>query len=106
MHILIANFRPNGVSYELLVAVSVESAAFINEMPGFIEKTHLWDEETQMTGGVYKFKDKASVDAYLASDFWVQGTSDPSFQKDSVRTFAALEEATHLTHGFREVAVG
>ena len=67
-------------------------------MPGFIEKTYLWGQETQTTGGVYKFRDKASIDAYLASDFWSEIYSTPEFADMTVRTFAVLEDATRLTH--------
>jgi hypothetical protein len=105
MHILIVNFKLNGPTYEQLLESARDSAAPINAMQGFIEKSYLWDADTNTTGGVYKFQDKASVDAYLASDFWAEVCSNSLFTDMTVRQFSVLEEASRLTNGIAEVAV-
>ncbi|MGE0601151.1 MAG: YdhR family protein [Dehalococcoidia bacterium] len=99
MNILIANFNYEGMSEAEAIASSTELAPHFANIPGCLEKTWLIDPEVRSAGGVYKFTDRASLDAYLASDLWNAVKSNPHFANLTTRVYGVMEEATRITHG-------
>lgn len=63
MNVLFANFTYSSSDADMQTE-AVESAAFIREVPGCLEKAYIIDPEVKRVGGVYKFADRASVEGY------------------------------------------
>jgi hypothetical protein len=68
-------------------------------LPGLLSKVWLADAVTNTYGGIYTFKDKQSVDAYLKSDLFKALTSNANLTNVSSRAFAVLEKPTEITRG-------
>jgi hypothetical protein len=98
MHVMIATFNYS-LSDADLRATAETLAPHFADIPGCFEKTWLLDVATSTSGGVYKFRDRASVEAYLASDLWKGVESTPQFTNLTVRIYEAMERPTGVTHG-------
>jgi hypothetical protein len=98
MNILIAQFNYTMETAEL-DAVAREIAPAFSDIPGCFEKTWLIDPGAKVAGGVYKFRDRQAVDAYLASDLWKGVESNPGFTNIVTRVFGVMEGPTEVTHG-------
>lgn len=99
MNILIAHFGYRDMSEAELLATATELAPNFAAIPGCIEKTWLIDPQAQTAGGVYKFRDRASIDAYLASELWKGVLSTAQFVNVITQVHGVMEEATRITHG-------
>lgn len=98
MHILIAQFNYSLTEPELR-ATADQLAPNFADIPGCLEKTWLIDAATSTCGGVYKFRDEDSVDAYLASPLWEGVKSTPQFSNLTTRVFGVLQRASEITGG-------
>jgi hypothetical protein len=98
MHILIAQFTYTMEDDELLATAETIAPAFA-EIPGCFEKTWLIDTGSKTAGGVYKFRDEAAAEAYLASELWDGVKSNPQFVHLVTRTFGVMERPTEITGG-------
>jgi hypothetical protein len=52
-----------------------------------------------MLGGLYTFRDQASVDGYLAGPIVAALTSDPTFSDFRLEQYDVLENLSAITHG-------
>ena len=98
MHILIAEFSYSLTEAQLL-ATAEQLAPNFSAIPGCYEKTWLIDAATSTAGGVYKFRDEASLRAYLAAPLWKGVESTPQFTNLTTRVFGVMDAATRVTHG-------
>jgi hypothetical protein len=103
MNVLVIQFRYTMPTASLLESLPGLAPAFA-AIPGCFEKTWLHDEEKKLAGGVYKFRDGAALEAYLASALWKGVESNPGFEAFDVRTFEVPEEATAITGGLPALA--
>lgn len=104
MNVLIVEFGLTGMTAEELIAASPSLAPDFANIPGCLEKTWLADESSDSYGGVYKFRDRESLDAYVASELFEGVRSNPAFTNVKARVFDVMERATEITHGLPEGA--
>ncbi len=106
MQILIVNFQLAGMTHDELEAVATEHGpVFGGQVPGLYEKVFLSDPATGTYGGVYKFVDRAALDAYLGGEIWAGVKASPHFVNLSALTFGVIEAPTRAAHGYPAVAV-
>lgn len=105
MQILIVNFQLNGMSHEEIAHEAAKyGPVFGKDIPGLHEKVFLSDPETGTYGGVYKFEDRASLDAYLAGEIWTMVQTDPTYANVTAKIFGVFEEPTRAAHGYPAAA--
>jgi len=103
VNILVVQFRYPMPEADLMAAIPGLAPAFA-DIPGCYEKTWLHDGAKGLAGGVYKFRDRAALDAYLASDLWKGVESNFGFHDFDLRVFDVLEDATEITRGMPTLA--
>ena len=100
MHVLIVTFGLEGITEaEYYRGCDQEAPAFA-EIPGLVAKVWLADPPTNTYGGVYTFRDQASLDAYLASELFRSIGETPGLAGVTAQRFAVLEGPTRVTHGW------
>jgi hypothetical protein len=104
MQILIVEFGIVGMTGEELEAGAADLAPAFADIPGCFEKTWLTDPDSNTYGGVYKFRDRAALDAYLASELFEGVRTNPAFTNVTARTFGVMEQPTAITHGMPAAA--
>jgi len=106
VQILIVNFQLKGMSHDELAQMADEfGPVFGSQVPGLHEKVFLSDPSTGTYGGVYKFRDTAALEGYLASDIWAGVKGDARFVSLTARSFGVFEGATRAAHGMPQPAV-
>lgn len=79
-------------------------AAPIADVPGLIWKVWTLNEAESEAGGVYLFRDAASLQGYLDGLIVAQIVSNPALSDFSLKTFDVMEAQTRVTRGpVREV---
>lgn len=105
MNVMLATFKYQGMSEAELRATCDELAPNFAHIPGCFEKTWLVGPGGEpLCGGIYKFRDRASIDAYVASDLWKGVESTPQFSDFEVRVFDVMDGATAVTGGIPAAA--
>jgi hypothetical protein len=104
MDVLIVEFGIVGMAGEELEAGAADLAPAFATIPGCFEKTWLADPSSNTYGGFYKFRDRAALDAYLASELFAGVKSNPSFTNVTTRAFGVMERPTEITHGLPQAA--
>jgi hypothetical protein len=104
MQVLIVEFGIVGLTGEELEAGAIDLAPAFADIPGCFEKTWLTDPVSNTYGGVYKFRDRAALDAYLASELYDGVKSNPAFTNVRARAFGVMERPTAITHGLPRAA--
>ena len=99
MHVLIAHFNYEGMTEQEFLVTAKDLAPNFASIPGCFEKTWLIDAGKQTAGGVYKFRDRQSIDAYLASELWAGVKSTPEFTNLVTEIHGVMEDATTITNG-------
>ena len=105
MQVLIVEFGLSGITAEELEAGAPDLAPAFAAIPGCIEKTWLSEPASNTFGGVYKFEDRAALDAYLASELFASVQSNPAFTNVKARAFGVMARATEITRGMPGVPV-
>lgn len=104
MHVQIVNFRLKGMTRaqyeELCDAVAPGLASFA----GLISKVWLCDEATNTYGGVYLWRDRAAMEAFLRSDIFRAVATNPKLAEITSRDFGVLERPSAVTHVLGAVA--
>jgi hypothetical protein len=67
---LLSAFAVAGVDEAELVERFIRSAPTYRELAGLVRKNYWIDTEHQEAGGYYLFRDRDSLDAFVASDQW------------------------------------
>lgn len=104
MQVLIVEFGIVGLTGEELETGAADLAHAFAAIPGCLEKTWLTDPSSNTYGGVYKFRDRAALDAYLSSELFDGVQSNPAFTNVKARTFGVMERPTEITHGLPQTA--
>jgi hypothetical protein len=102
--ILQINFKlkMTGYSKEQVAQVQqsfAESAKPIANVKGLIWKVWIMNESEQTAGGIYLFKDDASVQAYLKGEIIAGAKKNPAVSNFEAKIFDILPEPTKITHG-------
>jgi hypothetical protein len=80
-------------------------AGDIAATPGLIWKVWLMNEEEGEAGGIYLFRDRASLDAYLDGPIVAGVCAHPALSGFSMTRFEVMEDLTAATRGpVRELA--
>jgi hypothetical protein len=74
-------------------------AQTIADVPGFIWKVWLLNEQDGEAGGIYLFQDEQSLSAYLSSPIIGQIKSFPQLREISAKSFETIPELTVVTRG-------
>jgi hypothetical protein len=96
MHVLIIEFRLTGMDEEGYRAAAAGMAPALAELPGLLAKVWLAGDDGAR-GGVYAFRDRESMEEYLASDLLASVRAVPGFTGITARGFAVDEGLTRLT---------
>jgi len=74
-----------------------------DQQPGLIAKVWLASPETNTYGGMYTWRDRQSMEAYMQSDLVKSFALDPNVVGLTSRDYAVLEEPTRVTAGILAV---
>lgn len=92
MHVQIVTFRLQGITdAQYIQACEQQFGPLFRDLPGLISKTWLRDPDRNTYGGVYLWKDKASMDAYIASDLFRAIGSHPNLADVQSNDYGVLE---------------
>lgn len=97
MHVQIITFHLADMTEEGYRDARVGFAPAYAGLPGLLAKIWLADPGTNTYGGVYLFRDRAAMDAYVASDLFATVSAFPHFADLSARDFAVYEDLTNAT---------
>jgi hypothetical protein len=77
----------------------LQRAQAIANVKGFLWKIYLFNEAEKSAGGIYLFKDDASVQAYLKGEIFAASKSNPIVSDFAAKAFDILPECTKITRG-------
>jgi hypothetical protein len=69
------------------------------DVKGLLWKIWLMNEAEKIAGGIYLFKDEASVEAYLKGEIVAGLKSNPAISNIEAKVFDILPEHTKITRG-------
>jgi hypothetical protein len=72
-------------------------APVFSTMPGLLSKVWLANADTNTYGGVYTWRDRASLEQYRASEVYAALVSNPGLADVTDRDFGIVPEPTRLT---------
>jgi Putative mono-oxygenase ydhR len=96
LRILTIRFK-SSTPFQELEASWLEEAPEFNAVPGLLSKT--WIQEGDLLGGIYTFRDQASVDAYVAGPIVTGAMSDPILSDFRLEQYDVLENLSAITRG-------
>jgi hypothetical protein len=99
MDLLLVNFKLEGVTKEAWERQATQLAPKFAAMPDLLSKVWLADLETGTYGGAYLWRNRASLEAYLAGPVFAGLREISGVHSIEVRTFAALETPTRISGG-------
>lgn len=105
MHAQIINYRLNGIAEADYLAGSPPDAEAIAGVPGLVSKVWLADSATNTYGGFYLWRDRAAMEAFMASDTVAAIMARPHLAEITSRDFAVPEALSRTTRGVRAEAV-
>ncbi|MGD0496210.1 MAG: YdhR family protein [Candidatus Bathyarchaeia archaeon] len=79
--------------------VFLQGAQPIANVKGLLWKVWLMNEAEKSAGGIYLFKDDASVEAYLKGEIIAATKNNPAVSDIEVKVFDILPEPTKITRG-------
>lgn len=101
MHMQIVNFHLDGLSHsEYAQACEEVFGPAFAQVEGLLSKIWLANAETNTYGGVYTWKDKASMLAFQQTDLFRSVLTNPNLSGLSSVDFSVLELPTRMTRGF------
>ena len=96
MEALVVTFK-NDASQEQFTAATAEHVPVFAELDGLLAKIWIADPESDTKGGIYLFRDRTALDAYLESNVFESILAEPSFEGTSWRRYQVLDELTART---------
>ncbi|MGH2472508.1 MAG: YdhR family protein [Candidatus Limnocylindria bacterium] len=105
MHVQIVNFKLKGISLADYDALCEQVAPSFAGLPGLVSKVWLTDDATNTYGGVYTWRDREAMEAFLKSDLFRAVATHPNLAEMTSRDFAVQERFTAITSATRPVAV-
>ena len=97
MHILIINFNLNNLTHDEYQSICNDVANDFASIPGLISKKWLANKELNTYGGIYLWKNKASMDDYINSELYKSLKDNPCFDNVIARDFDMLSEPSKTT---------
>ena len=97
MDFLIVNFQLEGAANEGWEQRATQLAPRFAAMPDLLSKVWLADVASDTSGGAYLWRDRASLDAYLAGSAFAALAEIPGAHSIETRTFAALDAPTLIS---------
>jgi len=96
MEALVVTFKTQA-SQEQFTAATAAHAPVFAELDGLLTKIWINDPDSSTYGGIYLFRDRTALDAYLESDVFASILAEPSFEGTSWRRYQILDELTART---------
>ncbi len=96
MRILCVRFK-SSLPLSDLRAPWLEVAPEIAAVPGLLSK--VWINDGDLFGGVYTFRDQASLDAYAAGPIVASIVGNSAFSEFRLEQYDVLEEFSSITRG-------
>jgi hypothetical protein len=103
MHAQVITFQLKTLSQDDYAKMCVEVAPIIAQQPGLLAKVWLGNPETNTYGGMYTWRDRQSMEAFMESDLVKSSATDLSIVGFTSRDYAVLEEPTRVTAGILAV---
>src|SRR5437762_14184994 len=97
MHAQIITYQLKNLSQDDYTTMCVAEAPIVAQQPGLIAKVWLASPEPNTYGGMYTWRDRQSMEAFLQSDLGKAWTADPSIVGFTSRDYAVLDEPTRVT---------
>lgn len=97
MHIMIVNFSLHGLAKSDYAKACEDLAPAFAAIDGLISKHWLANEETNVYGGVYVWKDRQSMLNFQGSEMFHSIGNNPAFTNASVTDFEILENPSKTT---------
>ena len=99
MHAQIINYRLDGITEAEYLAASPPDADAIADLPGLVSKVWLADPATNTYGGFYLWRDRAAMEAFMASGLVAAIMARPHLAEITSRDFAVPEALSRTTRG-------
>jgi len=99
MHILIVTFGLEGLSDADYRDACLDEAPAFAALPGLVSKAWLANETANEYGGVYLFRDRDALDAYVNGDLFKGFATDPAFPGLTATAYEILDAPSVITHG-------
>ena len=99
MNVLIVTFRLEATAAAEYSRTCEALAPRFAAVPGLISKVWLADPATKTYGGVYRFRDRQALDAYLASELFASLAGLPGLGEVMAQAYGVLEGPTRVTRG-------
>jgi hypothetical protein len=96
--ILQVNFKLNISAEEYRQAASSLAGEFA-QVDGLLWKIWILNEDEKEAGGIYFFKNKEALDAYLNGPLAAQVKSHPALTDMSAKRFSIMSEVSVITRG-------
>jgi hypothetical protein len=77
----------------------LQRAPLIANVKGLLWKIYIMNEDEKSAGGIYLFKDDASVEAFLKGEIVAGLKSNPALSDIEVKVFDILPKHTKITRG-------
>ena len=105
MHVQIVNFTLNGLDEEGYRAACADMAPAFATLPGLLAKVWLADPDSNTYGGVYLWRDRESMEGYLASELFATVAATPQFSNITSRDFRIYDDLTAVTQPGLQILV-
>jgi len=99
MHVLIVNFRLDGIDEAQYAKLCDDVAPAFAAVPGLVSKVWLKDSERGVYGSVYVWESRDALERYKESDLFKSIGAHPNLVDVTARDFSVLESPTHVTNG-------
>ena len=106
MHVQIITFHLRDMTEESYREACASFVPAYAGLPGLLAKVWLADPDTNTYGGVYLFRDRAAMDAYVASELFATVSAFPHFADLSARDYAVYDDLTGSTRPGLEILAG
>ena len=104
MHLLMITYQLQGISEADYLAQNKQDALLLATFPGLYSKVWLADAVTNTYGGVYLWKDREAMEAFLHSDIVKAVAADPSRANLTMKDYAIAEDLSRVTRGIPQDA--
>lgn len=104
MHVQVVSFHLQGVARPEYEALCEQLAGAFAALPGLISKVWLADEATNTYGGVYLWRDRAAMEAFLTTDLFRGVATHPNLTDVVSRDFGVLEGPSAVTRAMTAAA--
>lgn len=105
MHGQVVNFRLDGVTDAQFRETCDQLAPTWAAIPGMVSKVWLANAEENRYGGVYLWRDRAAMEAFVRGDLFRMVATHPNLKDVTTVEFEILEGPSKLTNGLPAAAV-